>query len=387
MVKFGLRDADLIAEAERFRYTPAFSEQLDRLQAEQRQRDDKRRPTNRTEADIRDTDLLAELASFRGGPIYSVMVGVIAEKQIERDRVAGLPRDARRRADVRRTLENEPGDKDDLRHIHSVLAMCGLPYTRQPLDVREYERKQGRMSLVVEAGKLRNPETGERVAQPLPFGPKSRLLLMHLCSESIRQKSATIEIADSLTGFIRDMGFAVTGGKRGTLHAFKEQINALAACKLSVGMWDGSRSVEYQGMPFSRIDVWLPTTPDQLILWPSTLTFSLDFYTTLAKHALPIRAEAVRAFAGSARKLDMYFWFNYRLHRLKEPTVLSWDALSSQFGGSFERLRDFRRGFADDLRDITEVFPRLPVKLTEHGLEVTPAGPEVLSLPPRLVRR
>ena len=83
----------------------------------------------------------------------------------------------------------------------------------------------------------------------------------------------------------------------------------------------------------------------------------------------------------------MYFWFNYRLHRLKEPTVLSWDALSSQFGGSFERLRDFRRGFSDDLRDITEVFPRLPVKLTEHGLEVTPAGPEVLSLPPRLVRR
>ena len=79
------------------------------------------------------------------------------------------------------------------------------------------------------------------MAQPLPFGPKSRLLLMHLCSESIRQKSATIEIADSLTGFIRDMGFAVTGGKRGTLHAFKEQINALAACKLARSHWNSSR--------------------------------------------------------------------------------------------------------------------------------------------------
>ena len=48
--------------------------------------------------------------------------------------------------------------------IDSVLAICGLPYTRQPLEIREFERRQGRMSLVVEAGKLRNPETGDRIA-------------------------------------------------------------------------------------------------------------------------------------------------------------------------------------------------------------------------------
>ena len=81
------------------------------------------------------------------------------------------------------------------------------------------------------------------------------------------------------------------------------------------------------------------------MLWPSTLTFSMDFFTTLSRHALPIRAEAVRAFAGSARKLDMYFWFNYRLQRLKEPTTLSWDAISGQFGGDFARQRDFRARF------------------------------------------
>lgn len=123
-----------------------------------------------------------------------------------------------------------------------------------------------------------------------------------------------------------------------------------------------------------------------MMLWPSTLTFSMDFYTTLAKHALPIRAEAVRAFAGSARKLDMYFWFNYRLHRLKQPTLLSWEAITSQFGGDFGRQRAFRAQFADDLRDLKEVFPKLPALLSDQGLEVAPAGPEVLSIPPRLVR-
>lgn len=332
-------------------------------------------------AAIRDADLIAELEAARGKSGFEFTQRAVALKQAERDQLMALPRDARRRQAVRRRLEASPLDTEDLRHIHSVLAICGLPYTRQPLDVREYERRQGRMSLVVEAGKLRNPENGERALQPLPFGPKSRLLLMHLCSEAIRQKGPTIEIADSLSAFIRDMGFAVTGGSRGTLRAFKEQINALAACKLSVGMWDGSRAVEYQGMPFSRIDVWLPTNPDQMMLWPSTLTFSMDFYSSLAKHALPIRAEAVRAFAGSARKLDMYFWFNYRLHRLREPTLLPWTALATQFGGDYGRQRDFKKGFADDLRDVLDVFPKLPVTLSEAGLEIAPAGPDVLLLP------
>lgn len=334
------------------------------------------------DTDIRDGDLLAELDVARGSPGYTFKRMELAQKQASRDKLAALSRDARRRELVRRNLTDTPTASDDLRHIHSVIAMCGLPYSRQPVEVREYERKQGRMSLVVEAGKLRNPETGNRIEQPLPFGPKARLLLMHVCSEAIRQKSPTIEIADSLTGFIRDMGFPVTGGKKGTLHAFKEQINALAACKLSVGMWDGRHAVEFQAMPFSRIDVWLPTSPDQMMLWPSTLTFSIDFYSTLAKHAMPIRAEAVRAFAGSARKLDMYFWFSYRLYALKAPTTISWDALAGQFGGDYGRQRDFRRCFADDLKDVLDVFPKLPVTLSEEGMEVSPAGQDILALPP-----
>ena len=330
--------------------------------------------------DIRDADLLNELEAHRGASGFVFKKMQLEAKQAERDRLRSLGRDARRRDAVRRALEASPGDIEDLRHIHSVLAVCGLPYTRQPLEVREYERRQGRMSLVVEAGKLRNPTTGDREAQPLPFGPKARLLLMHLCSEAIRQKSPTIEIADSLTGFIRDIGFPVTGGARGTINAFKEQVNALAACKLIVGMWDGQRAVDFQGMPFSRIEVWLPVNPDQLMLWPSTLTFSLDFYETLVKHALPIRAEAVRAFAGSARKLDMYFWLNYRLHSLKAPMTLSWSALATQFGGGFSRARAFRAQFSDDLKHLQEVFPKLKATLSEEGLSIQPGGEDVLAV-------
>ena len=77
------------------------------------------------------------------------------------------------------------------------------------------------MALDVPAGFLRDP-SGEKIPQPIPFGPKARLILMHLCSESILQKSLTIEIAETLTSFVRDMGFPDSGVKKGPLSAFKE---------------------------------------------------------------------------------------------------------------------------------------------------------------------
>lgn len=337
---------------------------------------------------IRDADLLARVGQAKGTSAYPFVIVACADEQRTRDETAqkralveAQPRDKRRRELIAASLEAEPVTIDSLRHIHSVLAICGLPYRRLPIEQREYERKQGRMALVVEAGKLRSPETMERVAQPVPFGPKARLLMIHLCSEAVRQKSPTIEIADNLTGFMRDMGYPATGGKRGTLAAFKEQLNALAAARMSIAVWDGHRSSERFIQPFSAIDVWFPTNPHELMLWPTTLTFSMDFYDSLTRHALPLNVDAVRAFAGSARKLDLYFWLGYRMTNIDRPKVIPWTALQEQFGEGYATERNFRRDFDAALDDIKDVFKKLPAKLTEEGLSLKPIGPELLSLP------
>ena len=274
------------------------------------------------EAEIRDADLLEQLAQLQGTFSYEVMQRTLARTQASRDaerlRRANLTAIERRRDDARKQMDASPAIADNLRHIHSVLAICSLPYTRQPDSVRRYERKQGRMSLIVHAGELKNPD-GVTSAQPLPYGSRARLLMLHLCSEAVRQKNPTIHIEDSLSAFIRAMGYPVTGGPRGTLTAFKQQLNALAACHLQIGMWDGQRSRTINAVPFSEIDVWMPTNPDQRMLWPSTITFSLDFYNSLTAHALPVNILAVRAFANSARKLDLLFWLGYRLNSIKKP--------------------------------------------------------------------
>jgi hypothetical protein len=352
------------------------------------------------EALIRDADLKAELEAARGNKSFAFpfMLRHIIDKQQRRDEeakakaekaasLAALPREKRRRTVTREALETAEPQKDDLRHIHSVLAVCGLPYSRLPAEAKTYERRQGNMSLLVKAGEVMTPH-GEWVSQPIPYGPKARLILMHLCSEALHNNSATIELADTFTAFVREMGFSKSGGERGPLTAFKHQLNALAGCELRLGTWNGQTARTKSFRPINDFEVWLSDNPGQRSLWPSTVTFSPEMFDSIKQHSIPINIKAVRAFSGSARKLDLYFWLGWRLHNIESTLSLGWEALGSQFGVGFTRERAFKAQFAEELSHIKEVFPKLPLRLTENGLILEPASPDVLSLPtPKSVKR
>lgn len=336
---------------------------------------------------IRDADLLAELESARGRPGFTYIEKSIALKQEARNRLAAMSPAMRRRAIARSNFETQPATLEDMRHIHSVLAICGLPYKRLPIEVREFERRQGNMALDVSAGSLRN-DKGDNIPQPLPFGPKARLILMHLCSQAVYNKSPVIDLNETFTAFVRELGFNDSGGPRGALTAFKHQLNALAACTMKVSVWQPGVGVRTERItPIKSFALWLSDNMHQRALWPSSLTFSTDFYESLRAHALPLNIRAIGAFAGSARTLDAYYWLGYRMTRLKAQTVISWDALAEQFGEGYARQRDFKASFLRDIADITELFPKLPITATERGLLLKPAGPDVLALPPPTRRK
>ncbi|WP_262031325.1 replication protein RepA [Microvirga sp. Mcv34] len=343
---------------------------------------------------IRDADLLLEVERARGHFMFKTIVEHIAHKQEQRDaqqaqqsaveaRRAAMSRDQRRRDAVREVIETTPSTPENIQHIHSVLALCGLPY-REPKGEREFFREYGRNTLSIMAGRLKNPKTGQMEVQGLPYGPKARLVLLHLCTEAVRQRSARIEVADSLSGFIKQMGFPVTGGERGTLRQFKEQLNRLAACTMQIGLWDGaSRSSTLNVPPFRQLDIWLTGNSDQGLLWSNTVQFHADFYDNLIQHALPVDIRAARAFSGSARKLDMLFWLGYRLRTVHRPLKLTWDNLHQQFGSDNASIRSFKQAFKGDLAHIKEVFPRLRVSLDDAGMLLLPTDPGELLVQPK----
>ncbi len=350
-----------------------------------------------TIAQIRDADLLAELEAARGGFLFAPIVAHLHHRQRERDaereatgaeqaRRADLSRDGRRRDAVRLVIENEPALPENLQHIHSVLALCGLPY-RDPGGAREFSRTYGRNSLSLVAGRLKDPATGAFEVQGLPYGPKARLVLLHLCTEAVRQRSAVVQVADTLSGFMREMGFAVTGGERGTIRQFKEQLNRLAACTMQIGLWDGRDSATTLNVPpFRSLELWRPRTgegEEGLRDGARTVRFDQEFYETLIRHALPVDMRAAKAFSGSARKLDLLFWLGYRLRALPRPLRLTWTNLHQQFGAENASIRSFRQAFKADLAHLQEVFPKLPASLDENGLVLSPADESALLVPPR----
>lgn len=340
---------------------------------------------------IRDSDLRERVAAERAKGTFTALMDIFVRQMIDqqRERDAKAAEDARRRTlspiarrreIVREVVSNEQLTPDALRYTHSVLALCGLPYRRLPDGVTEYERINGKMAVTVQAGKLRAPD-GTKVQQPVPYGPKARLLMAHLSSEAVRNQSPTVEIADSLSAFMREMGIEPRGGVRGTIQPFKDQINALAACRIEMSAWDGVHARQVEEKPFKSVEVWFPTNPDQRMLWPNTVTFSDAFFQDLKRHAMPVNVHVLRHLANSARKLDLYFWLNYKLNKLTTRTTIPWTALLNQFGDGFTRERAFRAQMVDDLNDIKTLFPKLPLTMSETGLSLDPAGPEVLGIP------
>lgn len=331
-----------------------------------------------------DPDLLEKLEQAQDSGVYGYVLRHITKIQEERNASATkrklLTPIQKRRLVARETIESSSQRNDERYHIHSVLAMCGLPYRRPSPKVNTYHREYGKNSLIVQSGFLKDPLTGIIKEQGLPYGPKARLLMLHICTLAIRQKTREIELADSLSGLIRDLGFSVTGGEKGTIRLFKEQLKRLAAARMIIGLWDGNHAKTISTQPIKSFDIWMSSDPDQPTLWTNSLTLDYDFFESLKQHALPVDIRAVSAFTNSAKQIDLFLWLAYRLNNLKKPYLFSWQLLIEQFGTDIKAKRNFRKAFKEDLQTILEVFPKLPATLSDEGLRLSPADPEKLFL-------
>ena len=99
------------------------------------------------------------------------------------------------------------GSPMEIVYQHSVLAQTSMPY--KPTAARVWERSQGGVSLLIEAGRALHPDTGRWVELPLPHGEKPRLVLMHLNAEALRTGSPIIDVEESMTAFVRSLGIHV----------------------------------------------------------------------------------------------------------------------------------------------------------------------------------
>jgi hypothetical protein len=354
-----------------------------------------------------DADLRGELEKIIKNPrSHTADRWRIFEKQDRRDKRKGMKPIERRLdvyreniADARKKLGSDtvalPFPTADIRHMHVGLALCGLPYKKPQNDKANYVREYGRNSLAVQPGFLKNPHTGKMEEQGVPYGAKARLILLYVCSKALKEKSPTITLPDSLSEFLDELGFPRTGGERGTLKPFKEQMQRVFSARYVLGFWDGERAITKPQELADEYEIWTPTSADQPMLWRTKLTLSPRFYESLTKHALPVNIKALQLFQHSARQMDVIMWLAYRVRAVSSPLHITWEQLFQQFSGAAPKptgtkqqqaaLRAFRRDFGRDIEAIQKAFPNLPLAVSQHGLRISPlhSDPELVFVPPK----
>ena len=272
---------------------------------------------------------------------------------------------------INAAVEIRMEDASEIIFQHSIFAQVALP--RSKPEGRVWERNFKNASVVVEAGRIFNGR--KLVEQPLPYGTKPRLALIHINSEAVRTQCPQIEVGHSVAEFLRRMGLADQDGR--TYQSFKKQMMALAASRLTIGFNKNGKAVTINTQPVSKFEAWLVNNDRQEALWPGELTLSTEYFESLIEHAVPLDLRALRSLKKSPLAIDIYCWLTYRMSYLKGATPVTWAQLHGQFGADYGRLRDFKGKFGVALRKVQTVYPAVNLQVTDVGLTLLPSKTHV----------
>ena len=274
-----------------------------------------------------------------------------------------------KRVEVAHELMSDLPSNEDLSFLHSGLCQTCLPHSRPAENNALWHRQSGRFSLTVQPGSFEGRWVG------VPYGPKARLILIHLQTEGM--KSRTVNLGASFSAFMRSLGLAVTGGQRGTIGAVREQSLRIAQCSFTM-QWsadtaNGTSTVISNTRVVDRLELWRSDSDG----WSETVELSERFHAHLREHAVPLDRRGIAHLAGNSLGLDLYALLAYRLPKLQKQLHLRWNALQEQIGASEKATNALGRRIREVMPDVLTAYPHAKVEVTPHGLLLKPSAAAV----------
>lgn len=268
-------------------------------------------------------------------------------------------------------------DKNEIAYHHTVFCQTALPY--RAVEERVWERSNGYVQISVEAGRTFNPTENQWVDLPLPFGPKARVIMIHLDTEAVMKQSRRVDIRDSMTAFVKTLQGRNPSGPE--LRKFRAQSAAISNATFRLFSMEQPQTPQQANVPIvSGFELWYPKDDRQHTLWPSYVELSEKYYNTLIKHAVPLDHRAIAALQHNALALDIYKWLAQRLCRVsaKVPSFLPWPVVQRQFGQGYTEIRFFRRVFLKTLKMVITQYPAAKLEADNQGLRLHHSRPPIL---------
>jgi hypothetical protein len=286
-----------------------------------------------------------------------------------------------RLTDARTELLAREWGTGELSFNHQVLAQVALPYRRNSDVMNTYERSSGSAYVRVSGGEVPDGFGGFRKVG-VPYGPKSRLILILLSSLAVKNQSPEIPIDHSFRSFCKSCGVTLSGSNHKQM---KEQLLRLSACSMRLSIDNYTTTSVFQGYLFSQFDIQIPVDDRQQFLWNTRVKFSQEFYESLEKNAVPLERDAILALKHSARAMDIYMWLAATLFRRKRRQTIRWTSLRFQFGDRRQDMNGFKRAFKAALKQALYVYPDAKVDIIEGGIALYPSKPPIPTKEMRLL--
>ncbi len=297
-----------------------------------------------------------------------------------------LTRDRKKLLDAASAIRLSP-DKEEAAFIARQLVQATLPH-KSPGDVPAWTRKNGNLTLTV------RPGWDTRKSAPIgyPYGTVPRLLLFWITTEALRTKSPRLQLGNSLTAFMREIGLnpdnGGTGAKRSDARRLREQMRRLFRATISFDQVDDEREawLDMQVAP-EGVLWWDSKQPDQLDLFQSWIELTPRFYEAVTAAPVPVDVRALRALKRSPLALDLYAWATYTAYSTQkkgQARFVTWEQLGEQFGGEYAETKEFARYARATLRKVQSVYPALGLDFEYGGVKVLPCNPAVSIKPQKL---
>lgn len=284
--------------------------------------------------------------------------------------------------------EESAQDADALGFIARLLIQATMPHSKP--ESSEWSRTNGNLTMHMMAPS----------SIGLPYGSYARLLLVWITTQAARNKvrvdkgwiteaeARRLELGDSLSGFMAELGLLPTGGKEGSIGRLRDQMRRLFSTAITATLTESREDtgliVDKLGgaMVADEAELWWDTKrPDQSSLWRSYVELSPKFFRLITEKPVPLDMRVLRLIKRSPMALDVYCWATYRVSYLKRATCIPWPSLMAQIGANYPdttrgRL-DFKAKFKQGLDKVRAAWPELDATPTEKGLLLKRCTPQV----------
>lgn len=229
---------------------------------------------------------------------------------------------------------------------------------------------------------------------PLPYGALPRLMLAWMGAEALKTGNPVIDMGDSMSAFMSELGMYRTGGKRGAIKMLKLQAAAISGCAIRTGYISKKVTVTDGVITIGQANLWWEPAHDahgnEL---RSSLTLSPEMFREITSTPVPVDLRVLKMLRESPMQMDVYSWLTYRIFTLnnsrgRDTIVVPWQGLQGQFGAGYpstpQGLRDFKKNFLKALNVVCAVaYPEANVEPRKAGLEVRRSPQRLPSRPPR----